>query len=95
MPLERTETITRTIETELTETLKLSYRVDQFTVRRNGPDAGEIFGQTSVLDGLKVIDCFDWVVPASEVLAIAVPSGLYTRLQNTLYAFPQTTTKPT
>ena len=94
MPIEKTITITRTIETEVTETRALTMRVDQFTVRANGPDAGEIFGHTSVLDGDEVIDGFDWVVPPKEAMPPAIKSGLYALLQATLYAFPQTTTKP-
>ena len=94
MPINKTTTITRTIETELTETRSLTFRVDQFTVRANGPDAGELFGHTSMLDGDEVISEFDWVVPPNEAMPPAINSGLYALLQSTLYSFPQTTTNP-
>lgn len=99
MPLEQTLTITRPITTERTETVHATIRVDQFTVRTSGPDKGEIFGRTSILNGDTVIDAFDWVVPPSEVLpVVGRPANgalsLYAAISEALYSFPAVVTRP-
>jgi len=99
MPLEQTLTLTRPVTVEQTATLHVTLRVDQFTVRTSGPDKGEIFGRTSILEGDTVIDAFDWVVPPSEVLPVVgkpanAALSLYAAISEALYSFPQVFTKP-
>lgn len=97
MPVE--QTITRPVTTVHTETVHATIRVDQFTVRTSGPDKGEIFGRTSILDGDTVIDAFDWVVPRSEVLPVVGRTAngalsLYAAISEAPYSFPAVVARP-
>lgn len=72
MPITKDATLTTVVE--VTETKPAQYTVAQFTVRCNGPDAGEIFGHTQI----KPADAddatarlHDWVCPKEQVLALA------------------------
>lgn len=95
MPIEKEVTVTREVTETITETKVHALAASHFTVRANGPDAGEIFGRTEMRDKHgAVIDAFDWVVPKEQVLAAVVPSGLYAAMKNALYNFPQVTTPP-
>lgn len=94
MPIEKEITLTREITQEVTETKVRALEVSQFTIRCNGPDAGELFGHTNILEDGEIVGGFDWVVPKEQALAVGVPSGLYAQIQKTLYGFTQVTTPP-
>ncbi len=94
MPVEKETKITRGVEQVVTETKRLAFRVEEFTIRANGPDAGEVFGRTSILDGDEVVGSFYWVVPKEQALPIGAANGLYALLQKTLYGFEQVTSAP-
>ena len=99
MSIEITATIEREVTTIVTEHKTFSVRVDQFTVRTSGPDKGEIFGRSSLLDGDTVADAWDWVVPPSEVMpvvnrATSGAASLYAEISVALYAFPAVVTPP-
>jgi hypothetical protein len=94
MPIEKEITLTREITQEVTETKVRTLEVSQFTIRCNGPDAGELFGHTNILEDGEIVGGFDWVVPKEQALAVGVPNGLYAQIQKTLYSFAQVTTPP-
>jgi hypothetical protein len=94
MPIEKEITLTREITQEVTETKVRTLEVSQFTIRCNGPDAGELFGHTNILEDGEIVGGFDWVVPKEQALAVGVPRGLYAQIQKTLYGFTQVTTPP-
>lgn len=94
MPIEKEITLTREITQEVTETKVRTLEVSQFTIRCNGPDAGELFGHTNILEDGEIVGGFDWVVPKEQALAVGVPIGLYAQIQKTLYSFAQVTTPP-
>ena len=99
MPIEITTTIERKVTTTVTESKAFSVRVDQFTVRTSGPDKGEIFGRSSLLDGDTVVDAWDWVVPPSEVMPVVTrntsgAASLYAEISAALYSFPAVVTPP-
>ena len=94
MPIEKEITLTREITQEVTETKVRTLEVSLFTIRCNGPDAGELFGHTNILEDGEIVGGFDWVVPKEQALAVGVPSGLYAQIQKTLYSFTQVTTPP-
>lgn len=99
MPIETTTTIEREVTTTVAETKTCAIRVDQFTVRTSGPDKGEIFGRSSMLDGDAVVEAWDWVVPPAEVLPVVAQKAngklsLYDAISEALYGFAQVTTRP-
>lgn len=94
MPIEKEVTLTRTVETQVTDAKVRTFEVDLFHIRANGPDAGEVFGHTNILEDGQIVDGFDWVVPKGQALPVGMANGLYALMQKTLYGFPQVTTKP-
>lgn len=94
MPIEKTITLTREVVREVTDTKVRTLEVGLFTIRCNGPDAGELFGHTNILEDGEIVGGFDWVVPKEQALAVGVPNGLYAQIQKTLYSFAQVTTPP-
>lgn len=94
MPIQKEVTITREVTETITETKVRTLEVSQFTIRCNGPDAGELFGHTNIVEDGEIVGGFDWVVPKDDALAVGVPSGLYASIQKTLYGFSQVTTLP-
>lgn len=94
MPIEKEVTVTREVAETITETKVRALEVSHFTIRCNGPDAGELYGHTKIIEAGEIVGSFDWVVPKDQALAVGVPSGLYASIQRTLYGFPQVTTPP-
>ena len=94
MPIAKAVTITREVTETITETKVRALEVSQFTIRCNGPSAGEVFGRTDILENDVVISSFDWVIPKDEARAVGMQNGLYALLKQTLYGFPQVTTPP-
>lgn len=94
MPIQKETTLTRQVTQEITETKVRTLEVTQFTIRCNGPDAGELFGHTNIIEDGEIVGGFDWVVPKEQALAIGMPNGLYAQIQKTLYSFAQVTTPP-
>lgn len=94
MPIQKETTLTRQVTQEITETKVRTLEVTQFTIRCNGPDAGELFGHTNIIEDGEIVGGFDWVVPKEQALAVGVPNGLYAQIQKTLYSFAQVTTPP-
>lgn len=99
MPIEITTTIEREVTTTVAETKAYTVRVDQVTMRTSGPDKGEIFGRSSMLDGEAVVDAWDWVVPPADVLPVVAQKAngklsLYDAIGAALYSFAQVTTRP-
>jgi hypothetical protein len=96
MPIEVTADIREVVERSVTKTL--SAQVLQFTIRANGPDAGEIYGTTQTFDGETVAAQWDWVVPARQVMPVAMAKvgnkTLYQALYEALYSFEQVRTPP-
>lgn len=95
MPIDKEITVTREVVETVTETKVRTLEVAQFTIRCNGPDAGELFGHTNIIEDGEIVGGFDWVVPKEQALAVGVPSGLYASIQKTLYGFAPVTTPPT
>lgn len=94
MPIDKEITVTRQIVETVTETKVRTLEVGLFTIRCNGPDAGELFGHTHIIEDGEIVGGFDWVVPNEQALAVGVPNGLYAQIQKTLYSFAQVTTPP-
>lgn len=94
MPIEKTITLTREVVRDVTDTKVRTLEVGLFTIRCNGPDAGELFGHTNIIEDGEIVGGFDWVVPNEQALAVGVPNGLYAQIQKTLYSFAQVTTPP-
>ena len=99
MAIDQEITFTKCVTTYVEEQMTCSLRVSNFNIRSSGPAKGELTGTTEVLNGEEVIEKFNWVVPAEEVMPVVLKttdgkSSLYAAISSALYSFKQVVTRP-